>query len=40
LLIVQTDKLNFADNPEDIDALIQRIGAMRSGTEFWADYTG
>jgi len=40
LLIVQTDKLNFADNPEDIDALLQRIGAMRSGTEFWADYTG
>jgi len=40
LLIVQTDKLNFADKPEDIDALIQRISAMRSGTEFWADYTG
>jgi len=40
LLIVQTDKLNFADKPEDIDALLQRIGAMRSGTEFWADYTG
>jgi len=40
LLIVQTDKLNFADKPEDIDALLQRIGTMRSGTEFWADYTG
>jgi deoxyadenosine/deoxycytidine kinase len=40
LLIVQTDKLNFVDKPEDIDTLLQRIGAMRSGTEFWADYTG
>jgi len=39
LLIVQTDKLNFADEPEDIDALIGRIGKMRSGTEFWADYS-
>jgi len=40
LLIVQTDRLNFADKPEDIDALIGRIGKMRSNTEFWADYTG
>lgn len=40
LLIVQTDRLNFADRPEDIDALIERIGNMRSGTEFWADHTG
>jgi len=40
LLIVQTDKLNFAENPDDIDALLARITAMRSGTEFWADYTG
>jgi len=40
LLIVQTDKLNFADKHEDIDALLQRISAMRSDTEFWADYTG
>jgi len=40
LLIVQTDRLNFADNPEDIDALIERVRNMRSGTEFWADYTG
>ncbi|MFQ5582447.1 MAG: deoxynucleoside kinase [Mariprofundaceae bacterium] len=39
LLIVQTDRLNFADRPEDIDALIGRIGNMRSDTEFWADYT-
>jgi len=40
LLIVQTDKMNFADKPEDIDALLQRISSMRSGTEFWADHTG
>ncbi len=40
LLIVQTDKLNFADRPEDIDALLVRIAKMRSNTEFWADYTG
>ncbi len=39
LLIVQTDRLNFADRPEDIDTLIERIGDMRSGTEFWADYS-
>jgi len=39
LLIVQTDKLNFADKPEDIDALFDRISKMRSGTEFWADYS-
>ena len=39
LLIVQTDRLNFADNPEDINTLIERICSMRSGTEFWADYT-
>ncbi len=37
LLIVQTDRLNFAERPEDIDALIARMNAMRSGTEFWAD---
>jgi len=40
LLIVQTDRLNFAEKPEDIDALLSRIGKMRSGTEFWADYSG
>ncbi len=39
LLIVQTDRLNFANRPEDIDALLTRIGKMRSTTEFWADYT-
>ena len=40
LLIVQTDRLNFAENDADLDALISRIRNMRSGTEFWADYTG
>jgi deoxyadenosine/deoxycytidine kinase len=40
LLIVQTDRMNFADQPEDIDALLDRIGKMRSNTEFWADYSG
>lgn len=40
LLIVQTDHLNFAENPKDLDALIERVRNMRSGTEFWADYTG
>lgn len=39
LLIVQTDRMNFAERPEDIEALIERIGSMRSGTEFWADYS-
>lgn len=39
LLIVQTDRLNFVERPEDIDALIGRIGKMRSNTEFWADYS-
>ena len=40
LLIVQTDKLNFADQQQDIDALLERIRSMRSRTEFWADHTG
>ncbi|MFC1626450.1 deoxynucleoside kinase [Pseudomonadota bacterium] len=39
LLIVQTDCLNFAEKDEDLDALIDRIRNMRSGTEFWADYS-
>ncbi|MDT8376228.1 MAG: deoxynucleoside kinase [Mariprofundaceae bacterium] len=39
LLIVQTDKLNFAENDEDMDALIDRARNMRSSTEFWADYS-
>jgi len=40
LLIVQTDKMNFADNEAAVDSLIERIKAMQSRTEFWADYTG
>lgn len=40
LLIVQTDRMNFADDPEAIDALLTRIGKMRSNTEFWADHSG
>ncbi|MDQ6971717.1 MAG: deoxynucleoside kinase [Mariprofundaceae bacterium] len=40
LLIVQTDRLNFADKPEDIEALLARISSMRSNTEFWADHSG
>ncbi len=39
LLIVQTDRLNFAESDDDLDALIDRIRNMRSGTEFWADYS-
>jgi len=39
LLVVQTDKLNFAESDEAIDALIDRIQNMRSGTEFWADHS-
>jgi len=39
LLIVQTDRLDFANSPEALEALVQRIGSMRSGTEFWADHT-
>ena len=39
LLIVQTDKLNFADNDASLDALLHRVAQMRSGTEFWADHS-
>lgn len=39
LFIVQTNKLNFAEKPEDVDALLDRIRHMRSDTEFWADYS-
>jgi len=39
LLVVQTDRINFADRPDALDMLIQRIGHMRSGTEFWADFS-
>ena len=39
LLIVQTDRQNFAENEEAVTALIERIDDMQSQTEFWADYT-
>jgi len=39
LLVVQTDRMNFADNDDSIDALIKRIGNMHSQTEFWASYS-
>jgi len=39
LLIVQTDRMNFADNEDAVDTLIERIGTMTSQTEFWADYS-
>lgn len=39
LLIVQTDRMNFAEKDETVDALIERIGDMQSHNEFWADYS-
>ncbi len=39
LLIVQTDRMNFADHEDAVDTLIERIGNMNSQTEFWADYS-
>ena len=39
LLVVSTDHINFAERPEAIDMLIERIKNKRPGTEFWADYT-
>ena len=39
LLVVQTDRINFAERPEALDMLIERIKKMGRGTEFWADYT-
>lgn len=39
LLVVQTDRIDFANRPEALDMLIDRINRMGNGTEFWADYT-
>ncbi len=39
LLVVQTDHINFAEHPQALDMLIDRIHHMGRGTEFWADYT-
>lgn len=38
LLIVQTDKLNFASDESAMDALFDRIAGMRSQREFWAEF--
>jgi deoxyguanosine kinase len=35
LLIVNSEKLNFVDNPEHLDLLIERINGMRGGREFF-----
>lgn len=37
LLVVQTDRLNFAESADAVDALVRRIHSMRSRSEFWAD---
>jgi deoxyadenosine/deoxycytidine kinase len=39
LLVVQTDRINFAEHPEALDIPIERINHMGKGTEFWSDYT-
>lgn len=39
LLIVQTDRVNFAASEDAVSSLIERIHAMQSQTEFWADYS-
>jgi deoxyadenosine/deoxycytidine kinase len=35
LLIVNSERLNFVDNPEHLDLLIQRVEAIRGGREFF-----
>jgi deoxyadenosine/deoxycytidine kinase len=35
LMIVNSENLNFVDEPKDFDLLIQRIEAMRGGREFF-----
>jgi deoxyguanosine kinase len=35
LLIVNSEHLNFVDRPQDLELLLQRIGAMRGGREFF-----
>jgi len=35
LLIVNSERLNFVDNPEHLDLLLARIGSMRSRREFF-----
>jgi deoxyguanosine kinase len=35
LLIVNSERLNFVDNPEHLDLLVERIQGMRGGREFF-----
>ncbi len=35
LLIVNSERLNFAEVPEHLDLLVERIEAMRGGREFF-----
>jgi len=35
LLIVNSEHLNFADQPQDFELLLERIGQMRGGREFF-----
>jgi deoxyguanosine kinase len=35
LLIVNSERLNFVDSAEHLDLLVERIGAMRGGREFF-----
>lgn len=36
LLMVNSEALNFVDQPEDFELLLERIGEMRSGREFFS----
>ena len=35
LLIVNSENLNFADQPQDFELLLERIGQMRGAREFF-----
>jgi deoxyadenosine/deoxycytidine kinase len=35
LLIVNSDRINFVDKPDDLDLLVSRIESMRGGREFF-----
>lgn len=35
LLIVNSERLNFVDNAEHLDLLVERVGALRGGREFF-----
>ena len=35
LLIVNSEHLNFVDQPQALDLLIERIGQMRGGREYF-----